>query len=118
MHRASSLAIAAVLISVSSTGSDRGPQPTVKGDLLVLLSVMAGVAMTLVSSRNSPPKFAANDLWLHGLAPAPVFPLRFAFCAFSRKLSSRGFTGASSESHGAFFASPLHIAFVDLTNKL
>jgi hypothetical protein len=43
--------IGAALISTSSTGSDSGPQPTLKGDLLVLLSVIAGLVMTL-ATRN------------------------------------------------------------------
>lgn len=44
-------ATGAVLIAVSGRSSASGPQPSLKGDLLVLLSMFAAVAMILCSKR-------------------------------------------------------------------
>jgi len=44
----------AALIAVSASGHQSGPQPTIHGDLMVLVSLLAAVAMILVSKRLIP----------------------------------------------------------------
>ncbi len=80
-------AFGAVLIAISNTRSDRGPHPTLNGDLLVLLSVIAGVVMTLatknlVKDRDSSNVTAATLIVGTGilLIYAELWrPLRFHF---------------------------------------
>jgi drug/metabolite transporter (DMT)-like permease len=80
-------AFGAVLIAISNTRPDRGPHPTLNGDLLVLLSAVAGVVMTLstknlVKDRDSSNVTAATLLVGTGflLFYAELWqPLRFHF---------------------------------------